>query len=1210
MKRFVATAFFLLSAFAVLAFAQTPDECQRGGDPATGPVQGDAVKTPDQGGGPSYPIAAEVFTTLDRTVVPLPHGSETLMPKQVADYAPNHYGEWDWNGPRFPYLRPDMRTGEVAPSVRDPLAATLVSFFTMSDVHVVDKESPTQCIYFGYENKPGGNSSAYSAVILYTPHVLDAAVQTINALHKKAPLDFGIGLGDAANNTEYNEIRWYIDVLDGKWITPSSGAHIGADTIGYQKPFQAAGLDKSLPWYQAIGNHDQFWMGSAKVDDYLRQIYVGPDVLNIGAQNPPNFDFNTRGFYMGLVDGSTEYGDIIDVGPTSSYIVPPQIVPDVTRRSLLMQEWMSEFLATTSEPVGHGFTQENIQEGLACYHFYPRADVPLKVIVLDDTDKVNCGAAASLDYERFGWLVSELDAGEAAGELMVVCAHIPVRPYAQPGPKVPPYALWPLFSPTSDISEQTLLDKLHTYKNVIMWMSGHIHRNAITPQPSPDGNPENGFWEVETPSLRDFPQQFRRFEIARNSDGNISIFALDVDTAANWVPLSDGSASPAWTSRSYAVATQQIFNNQIGQGPHVDPYSGVYNAELVKQLTPAMRAKLAQVSPVVSSFKIAVKASSPTSPSVNLANTVAGSKPTHYMASESPDFGGARWLPYSVSPPFKLSSTTGAITVFFKVRDGSGKESPTVGATFTDVPQILWVSPPSAMVNTGHGTALEVAYTGGAPVYLQWYEGDGGDTSRPVEGATKALFLTPGIPADTSFWVRASNQFGQADSQSVPVVVWNRYYIPHVVASDEWWSRISMVNAGGLSPFVGAPQTTLANVSAYDSDGALLETKTVDIPPLTLYAADVRDMFSPETLAGDVWLKIETRDDLKGLAEFGTTDLAAQTNLPFLEYPEKFNVFPYVVALDEWYTGITLVNTAVETAEVKLTAFSEAGVKLGERTETLAPNGKFARLVSEVFPAGVSPLAIRSIGVESTQPLVGFELFGSMVDEGLAGLPMGRLEDGPPGGATYRMIYPELPDRAEWYTGITFSNQDVETATATARVYDAAGAELGVETFTLNPRQQVTREAWELFPVEKYADMGYFTLSSPGRIAGFELVLSLYSQFRFDGLDAVQHPHRRLVFPVAPADSFANTSLRLINAAASPTAVSVEAFGADGVSLGSFPATLGARSKLEIDVRAAIPTGGTIAWVLVEGDDLFTASAFILSGDGRRLVTYAGMAVY
>ena len=55
----------------------------------------------------------------------------------------------------------------------------------MTDIHITDKESPAQAIYFGYK---GGISSAYSPVMLYTTHVLDAAVQTINALHKKDPL--------------------------------------------------------------------------------------------------------------------------------------------------------------------------------------------------------------------------------------------------------------------------------------------------------------------------------------------------------------------------------------------------------------------------------------------------------------------------------------------------------------------------------------------------------------------------------------------------------------------------------------------------------------------------------------------------------------------------------------------------------------------------------------------------------------------------------------------------------------------------------------------------------------------------------------------------------------------------------------------------------------------------------------------------------------
>jgi hypothetical protein len=95
--------------------------------------------------------------------------------------------------------------------------------------------------------------------------------------------------------------------------------------------------------------------------------------------------------------------------------------------------------------------------------------------------------------------------------------------------------------------------------------------------------PELGFWEVETASLRDFPQQLRTFEIVLNSDNTVSIFVTDVDPAVR-------EGSLAAISRSYAAATRQIFNMTP------DPMStGSYDAELVKQLTPEMQAKLSVV---------------------------------------------------------------------------------------------------------------------------------------------------------------------------------------------------------------------------------------------------------------------------------------------------------------------------------------------------------------------------------------------------------------------------------------------------------------------------------------------------------------------------------------------------------------------------------------------------------------------------------------
>ena len=81
-----------------------------------------------------------------------------------------------------------------------------------------------------------------------------------------------------------------------------------------------------------------------------------------------------------------------------------------------------------------------------------------------------------------------------------------------------------------------------------MWIAGHRHLNTVKAFVSPDPtNPEKGFWQVETSSLRDFPQQFRTFEIYLNSDYTISIMTINVDPAVK-------AGTPAATSRKYAIA--------------------------------------------------------------------------------------------------------------------------------------------------------------------------------------------------------------------------------------------------------------------------------------------------------------------------------------------------------------------------------------------------------------------------------------------------------------------------------------------------------------------------------------------------------------------------------------------------------------------------------------------------------------------------------
>ena len=320
--------------------------------------------------------------------------------------------------------------------------------------------------------------------------------------------------------------------------------------------------------------------------------HIGTTVIDCQCNPTPTYaGIHGTGFYMGVVDGSSPYGEIIKAGPEGWFPTPPTVVADPDRRSLASptstsRNWMREFFTTTSNPVGHGFSQTNLDNDFASYSFEPRSDIPIKVIVLDDTvkgDNQPSYALGGLDQPRLDWLKGELQKGQDENKLMIISAHIPINPQNNfTDPTNFPFFRAPGFT------EATLLPILHNYPNLILWISGHRHVNVVTPQPynpaTPGQSPANSFWEVETSSLRDFPQQFRTFDIRRNGDNTVSIFITNVDPAVT-------AGSPAAKSRGYAIGAARIFG--ATDATIADTTSHAYNAELVKQLTPAMQAIIA-----------------------------------------------------------------------------------------------------------------------------------------------------------------------------------------------------------------------------------------------------------------------------------------------------------------------------------------------------------------------------------------------------------------------------------------------------------------------------------------------------------------------------------------------------------------------------------------------------------------------------------------
>ena len=127
----------------------------------------------------SYPIDSTVYTTLEKTVNPttVPSTAPKLFPYEIYNFSQYGYGVWQTSD-GFSF---EKRLDLMSPAYTNTSAtntANLLRFFTITDIHITDEETPAQAVVFGYK---GGISGGYSPAMLYSTQVLDAATQTINA---------------------------------------------------------------------------------------------------------------------------------------------------------------------------------------------------------------------------------------------------------------------------------------------------------------------------------------------------------------------------------------------------------------------------------------------------------------------------------------------------------------------------------------------------------------------------------------------------------------------------------------------------------------------------------------------------------------------------------------------------------------------------------------------------------------------------------------------------------------------------------------------------------------------------------------------------------------------------------------------------------------------------------------------------------------------
>lgn len=439
-------------------------------------------------------------------------------------------------------VRTDLIGGGEPPSV-EPAGAALASLAHMTDLHVTDVQSPAR---FEFVNREWDDPRFRDLLTMQRPQealnyrAVDAMVQTINRIDvgpvTGSPMQAVIMTGDGIDNTQHNELQIFLSLMNGGLVHPDSGTlgYEGVQSIAWPgdfcwKPdgppagdlFQTAFgfptapglLDRALeqftapglrlPWLGCYGNHEAVCQGVGLITEGLRRLMAG-----------------SRKSYA-LPDGIDPETAI------ETFIVSPEkfatgsafhVSADPDRRPIDKREFVEAHFAAG----GHGFTERNRERGTA---YYARDAGGVRFITLETVCEAG-GADGHIDATQLMWLERRL---VEVHSVYMAPDGSPVRTRNEDRIVVlmSHHGFDTMNNPRAESTAEDLIELLGRFRNVVLWLNGHIHANRVTPRF--DRQQGTAFWEVTTSSIVDWPSQARIVEVFEAGGGLLAIACTLVD---------------------------------------------------------------------------------------------------------------------------------------------------------------------------------------------------------------------------------------------------------------------------------------------------------------------------------------------------------------------------------------------------------------------------------------------------------------------------------------------------------------------------------------------------------------------------------------------------------------------------------------------------------------------------------------------------------
>ena len=415
-----------------------------------------------------------------------------------------------------------------------------------TDFQLADLASPARLEFLQeLDGSPewAGMTPSYRPQEFLQYHAIEGMVRAMNELVEAQPgvWDLALTTGDNADSSQRNEIQAYLRSLTGGDVEPAAGsrefrdAPVGMDdpryyspepsshdhyktNLGYPdapgalaeaaKPFRTDGL--SLPWLTCFGNHDCLVQGRARLPQEYNDFLVS-------SRKPVDLDASS------VPEGRKTPAYVDD--PTWASRGPARdIDPSDGRAVWGKTEYVQAHLDSPGAPRGHGFTEQNLRDDVTYYTYDPNDSV--RLVVLDTTNSAG-HVDGCLDDAQFRWLRDRLDEARSEERLVVLASHHGLSTLNNDHGAGDGRGTLHLADDVEGL--------LHSFPNVILWLSGHTHVNKVTPRPG--NSPESGFWEVSTASIAEWPVQFRGIQIFRNAS-EVRIRTTMVDSQVPVEPTS------------------------------------------------------------------------------------------------------------------------------------------------------------------------------------------------------------------------------------------------------------------------------------------------------------------------------------------------------------------------------------------------------------------------------------------------------------------------------------------------------------------------------------------------------------------------------------------------------------------------------------------------------------------------------------------------